>query len=63
MQVNVLFHASEGLCLIGEVALVLEELEEYKRATHELYEILRERDFFQQVVAELRGPVQSRASR
>ncbi len=38
-----------GLRVAGEVALVLAELSAHREATHELYEILRERDFFEQV--------------
>ena len=45
-----------GLRVMGEVALVLEELAAHRRATHELYEILRERDFFEQVPARPPSP-------
>ena len=33
-----------------QVALVLAELAAHRAATHELYEILQERDFFEQVI-------------
>jgi len=50
IKVNVLFVSDQGFAMIGEVALVLAKLRDYKQATHELYEILREREFFRQVV-------------
>ena len=37
--------------MIGEVALVLESLVRYRDSTHELYEIVREGDFFREVSA------------
>jgi len=50
IKVNVIFVSEQGFAMIGEVALVLSKLRDYKYATHELYEILREREFFKQVV-------------
>ena len=42
-------HVTPELYAPLQVALVLAELAAHRAATHELYEILRERDFFQQV--------------
>jgi hypothetical protein len=48
---------TQGFAIIGEVALVVESLLEYKHATHELYEIIREEEFFDAVVEGLQKPV------
>jgi hypothetical protein len=50
-QVSVVLWSECGLGVMGEVALVLEELAAHRRATHELYEILREGAFFEQVLS------------
>ena len=52
-QVTVVLRSECGLRVMGEVALALEELAGHRRATHELYEILREGDFFREVAAGL----------
>jgi len=60
VKVNVVFLSAQGFALIGEVALCLTPLVEYKERTHELYEILREKAFFREVTASLgeRGSMQ-----
>eukprot|EP00282_Hemiselmis_andersenii_P042776 CAMPEP_0172064408 /NCGR_PEP_ID=MMETSP1043-20130122/10086_1 /TAXON_ID=464988 /ORGANISM="Hemiselmis andersenii, Strain CCMP441" /LENGTH=465 /DNA_ID=CAMNT_0012724447 /DNA_START=55 /DNA_END=1448 /DNA_ORIENTATION=+ len=49
LKVNVVFLSERGFAMVGEVALVVGSLVRYKEATHELYEIVREEDFFRQV--------------
>ena len=49
IKVNVVFMSVQGFAMMGEVALVLDSLVRYKDATHELYEIVREGDFFKEV--------------
>jgi len=53
VKINVVFSSLSGFRVIGEVALVLSELKDYKDKTHELYEILREEEFFSQVTNSL----------
>ena len=49
LKLNVIYQSQQGFAMICEIALCLQAMSEYAESTHELYEILRERDFFAQV--------------
>ena len=57
IKLNVIYQSSQGFAMICEVALCMQQMQEYKDATHELYEILREKDFFSQVSSALGCPL------
>jgi hypothetical protein len=60
VKLNVIYQSQQGFAMICEVALCLEQMSAYKNATHELYEILRERDFFAEVSQTLGNAVSTR---
>ena len=57
IKLNVIYQSSQGFAMICEVALCMQQMKEYKDSTHELYEILREKDFFSQVSSALGCPL------
>lgn len=62
IKVSLVFLSVQGFAMIGEVALVLESLVRYKDATHELYEIAREGDFFREVSVAVQADREQRKS-